>query len=77
MLTCKAELLSGIYAIRAKLRAQLPPVVFARTPGQKALARKHGTPRQFASAVINAVGEISIDEAEAAIAQYLAEWRAA
>jgi hypothetical protein len=49
----------------------------ATTPGQKALERKHGTPRSFAQACVNAIGEISCLEAHAAIRKYLREWNAA
>lgn len=42
---------------------------------QLALAEKHGTPAQFASACYDAVpGYISMDEASAAIAKYNIEW---
>lgn len=48
----------------------------AITEGQKALAAKHGTPLMFARDVIQAIGEISLDEARAAIQKYAREWRA-
>jgi len=42
---------------------------------QLALAKKHGTPSQFASACYDAVpGYISMDEARAAIDKYNREW---
>lgn len=42
---------------------------------QKALAKKHGTPAEFASAVYRAVpGDISMDEASAAVEKYNREW---
>ena len=41
---------------------------------QEELAAKHGTPKEFAAAVWRALGEISIDEALAAIAKYEQEW---
>ena len=47
-----------------------------RTEGQRALAAKHGTPRQFARACADALGEISIEEADDAVRKYLAEWNA-
>jgi hypothetical protein len=46
----------------------------AKTPGQKKLAKKHGSPRMFAQAVVNAIGEISCLEAHTAIARYKKEW---
>jgi hypothetical protein len=45
---------------------------------QEELRQAHGTPVEFAQAVFKAVGgEISIDEAEAAIDEYREEWRKA
>lgn len=42
---------------------------------QKTLARKHGTPAEFAAAVYQAVpSDISMDEAAAAISKYNREW---
>ena len=42
---------------------------------QRRLAKKHGTPSEFASAVWQCVpGDISTDEAQAAISKYLKEW---
>lgn len=41
------------------------------------MRRRHGTPEEFAEAVRRAVGEISLDEASAAIARYEAEYGAA
>ncbi len=38
------------------------------------LYKKHGTPAEFARAVYSAIGEISVAEAEAAIAKYEKEW---
>ena len=49
----------------------------AKTPGQRALRRKHGTPRTYARACVNAIGEITCLEARAAIRKYLREWNAA
>lgn len=49
----------------------------ATTAGQRALQKKHGTPRVFARAVVNAIGEISILEAQLAIRKYRDEWQAA
>ena len=49
----------------------------ATTQGQVELMRKHGTPRTFAHACINAIGEISCDEAHASIKKYKTEWDAA
>lgn len=44
---------------------------------QRNLAKKHGTPREFAEAVLAALGEISVSEADAAIARYLTQWNEA
>jgi hypothetical protein len=45
---------------------------------QRALAKKHGTPAEFAKAVYGAVpGMISMDEARAAVDEYGRKWRAA
>ena len=44
---------------------------------QRSLQRKHGTPRAFARAVVNAIGEISVLEAGIAIRKYRDEWEAA
>lgn len=49
----------------------------ATTAGQRALKKKHGTPRAFARAVVNAIGEISVLEANVAIRKYRDEWEAA
>lgn len=49
----------------------------ATTAGQRTLKKKHGTPRAFARAVVNAIGEISVLEANVAIRKYLDEWKAA
>lgn len=45
------------------------------TSKQKALAKKHGTPAEFAKACYEAVpGDISMDEARAAVDKYTREW---
>ena len=50
----------------------------ALPPGQRRLQKKHGTPAEFAQAVYRCVpGDISMDEAKAAIAKYQREWDAA
>lgn len=42
---------------------------------QKALAKKHGNPAEFAAAVYQCVpSDISMDEAAAAISKYNHEW---
>ena len=46
----------------------------ATTPAQEALKKKHGSPRTFAQACVNAIGEISCLEAHRAIADYKAQW---
>ena len=47
------------------------------TQGQIKLHQKHGTPTEFAEACVDAIGEISVQEAQKAIDKYLAEWKAA
>lgn len=48
------------------------------TKKQAALVKKHGTPAEFAQAVYACVpGDISMDEARAAVDKYNAEWQAA
>ena len=69
------QLKLGAQASFAGIIVAMPNV--AATDGQRALEAKHGTPRQFAQAVVNAIGEISSDEADAAIQKYLDEWRRA
>lgn len=45
------------------------------TPGQRKLQKKHGNPAEFATAVYNCVpGDISMDEARAALEKYQKEW---
>ena len=56
-------------------RKALPSV--AKTDAPRALAAKHGTPAAFAAAVWNALGDISVDEAETAIVRYVREWDSA
>lgn len=48
------------------------------TPKQRKLAKKHGTPAEFAQAVYKCVpGDISMDEARASVDKYCYEWRLA
>lgn len=48
------------------------------TPAQRKLAKKHGTPAEFAQAVYKCVpGDISMDEARAAVEKYNGEWATA
>jgi len=48
------------------------------TPKQRKLVKKHGTPAEFAQAVYKCVpGDISMDEAQAAVGKYNREWLAA
>ena len=47
------------------------------TAKQERLKIKHGTPAQFAKGVHSALGEISLFEAQRAIAKYEEEWQAA
>lgn len=48
-----------------------------RNEGQRLLMKKHGSPYQFAKAVSEVIGEISVDEAQMAVEKYLMEWHAA
>lgn len=45
------------------------------SPEQQRMAAAHGTPAQFTRAVLDAIGEISVDEAIQAIEKYQQEWR--
>lgn len=49
----------------------------ATNDAQRALQAKHGTPREFAQACVNAIGEISCLEAHTAIQKYLKQWEEA
>ena len=74
----RKEIKAAIDAIRednGDLIASMP--TDATTPGQEELKRKHGSPRAFAQACNNAIGEISCLEAHTAIQDYLAKWNAA
>lgn len=42
---------------------------------QRALQKKHGTPREFAENVLDTLGEISWDETCDAIRKYYDEWK--
>ena len=44
------------------------------TPAQQALQEAHGTVEEFTDAIINAIGEISVAEAQRAIAEYRQRW---
>lgn len=46
----------------------------SENPTREELRRNHGTPAEFAKAVWNAVGEISVMEAQAGILRYECEW---
>lgn len=70
-----AEMIDQIRADNGDLIASMP--TDATTPGQEELKRKHGSPRAFAQACNNAIGEISCLEAHTAIAEYKAKWDAA
>lgn len=48
----------------------------AKTKRQRQLVARHGSPRAFANAVIDAVGTISRWEAVEAIWNYMEEWNA-
>lgn len=48
------------------------------TPQQRKLAKKHGTPAEFAQAVYKCVpGDISMDEARASVEKYNYDWNQA
>jgi len=48
------------------------------TRKQRQLAKKHGTPAEFAVAVYKSVpGDLSMDEAREAVEKYNAEWASA
>lgn len=49
----------------------------AVTRGQSVLRKKHGTPKEFARACADAVGEISVAEAHTAVEKYVKEYEAA
>ena len=68
-----------VHRARAFTLSAMPPDLpdKAETPGQVALEAKHGTPKAFAEACAQAVGEISINNAVAAVERYADEWRAA
>lgn len=72
------QIKAAIDAIRADngdLIASMP--TDSTTPGQEELKRKHGSPRAFAQACVNAIGTISCLEAHTAIQDYLTKWNAA
>jgi len=48
-----------------------------KNKAQRKLMEKHGSPRMFAQACVNALGEISCLEADAAIEKYRRQWEAA
>lgn len=75
LVTAMREAVRQTRADQADVIAMMPNR--ATTAGQRALQRKSGTPRQFARAVVNAIGEISVQEAHATIRKYLEEWKAA
>lgn len=62
-------------ADNADLIAEMPHE--ATSPAQLILQTAHGTPREFAQACVNAIGEISCLEAHTAIQKYLKEWKEA
>lgn len=74
----KTQILTLIRAARAAHRAHFATLTNrATSKAQKQLARKHGTPKAFAQSCTMALGEISINEVNSAIAKYLDEWEAA
>jgi hypothetical protein len=72
----EAKALRVKWEVRKSTKSEFLDAVLS--PAQKKLRRKHGTPAQFAAAVYNCVpGDISMDEAKAAIEKYSREWSAA
>jgi len=69
------KMIEDVRKDNADLIAGLPNK--AVNDAQRALEKKHGTPRSFAQAVVNAIGEISCLEAHTAIQRYLSRWNAA
>lgn len=69
-----AEMIDQIRADNGDLIASMP--CDATTPGQEALKAKYGSPRAFAQACNNRIGEISCLEAHTLIAEYKATWDA-
>jgi len=49
----------------------------ATSAAQRILQTEHGTPREFAQACVNAIGEISCLEAHTAIQKYKKQWEEA
>lgn len=69
---CAAEQLSN-WQRRSRCVQRVVRTLLSKA--QKALAKKHGTPAEFAAAVYRAVpSEISMDEAAAAVSKYNREW---
>lgn len=66
------KMIDEIRADNGDLIASMPHD--AETPGQEALKAKHGSPRAFAQAMVNAIGEISCLKAHTAIQEYKQEW---
>jgi hypothetical protein len=72
------EILRAVQKARKDFKdviASMPEKV--TTAGQREMQQKHGTPREFARAVVDAIGEISVLEAHVAIRKYRDEWEAA
>jgi hypothetical protein len=49
----------------------------ATSAAQRILQAEHGTPREFAQACVNAIGEITCLEAHTAIQKYRKQWEEA
>lgn len=63
--------------MRIRKRIRLPLAIYSKafSPKQKALAKKHGNPAEFAKACYAACPEfVSMDEAAVAVAKYNQEW---
>lgn len=77
-----AEAIAAAAAAQARIAVRQHHKVFVRTltftADQHALAKKHGTPAEFAVAVYQAVPEfLSMTEAGDAVTKYQREWDAA
>ncbi len=78
-ITNQKDVQEMIRAAKADIREDNQEVIdsmpdVATTPGQEELKKKHGTPREFATAAFDAVGEISCLEAHASVADYKERW---
>lgn len=85
----KLDVATRLHTAASKSQQEMPRILPARkrvrklinaklSPEQRRLAKKHGLPNEFARSVFECVpGEISMDEASRAIANYARAWKAA